>query len=250
MKTRTTLALCALLFGLAWASMSPSKVASIINELGIKGLGPLVQLSHASAAAAAAAAFAPAPMGAKVCGVVSAYTPATNVAGSLRIGGLTFAIAPVAALQGVAVGQDSCFNFCFDDQGRIIGQDGNASAGQGLPQVCGIVTKFSASVGGVNGAVTIGGANIRLVQGTYFGGQDQVAPGSNSCLIPFGFGDLAGAGSFFIQNSSPKQVRIPALVRGQTFDSQEDTFYLPEPTILTLDSNLASVFTVGQNTFG
>jgi hypothetical protein len=223
--------------------MSPSKVASTINQLGIKGLG---QLSYASAAAA----FAPAPMGARVCGVVSAYTPATAAAGSLKIGGLTFTIAPGAALKGVFAGQDSCFTFCFDDQGRISGQDGNVSAGQGLPQVCGIVTKFSASVGGVNGSVTIGGANIRLAQGTYFSGQDQVAPGSNSCLIPAGFGDLAGAGSFFIQNSSPKQVRVPALVRGQTFDSQEDTFYLPEPTILTLDSDQASVFTVGQNTFG
>ena len=41
-------------------------------------------------------------------------------------------------------------------------------------------------------------------------------------------------------------------MRGTTFgaDSQEESFYLPEPVILTLDSDQASVFAVGPNTFG
>ncbi len=78
----------------------------------------------------------------------------------------------------------------------------------------------------MNGTVTIGGAKLRLVQGTYLSGQERVAPGSNSCLIPVAVGDVASAGSFFFENTSPKQVRIPALVRGKTFgsDSQEDLF--------------------------
>jgi len=238
MKTRTALSVCVLVLCLAWLSFSSPEITSAINKL-----------SRASAATF----FAPAPMGARVCGVVSAYAPATaNAAGSLKIAGLTYAIAPGVALKGVAIGQDACFTFCFDDSGRIAGQDGNASVGQGYPQVCGIVTSFSASLGGISGAITIGGAKIRLVEGTYLTGQDQVAPGSNSCLIPVGVGGVASAGSFFLQNTSPKQVRIPALVRGATFgaDSQEDTFYLPEPTILTLDSDQASVFTVGPSTFG
>ncbi len=240
MKIRITLSVCALLLGLAWFNLPSSNGASTMSRLW--------QFSQASAAAL----FAPAPTGAKVCGVVSAYTPATTAAGSIKIGGLSFTIAPGASLKGVVVGQDSCFTFCFDDQGRIATQDGNATAGQGLPQVCGIVTNYSASLGGVYGAVTIGGAKLRLAQGTYFSGQDQVAPGSNSCLIPVGLGDGVGAGSFFMQNSSPKQIRIPAIVRGQTFgaDPQEDTFNLPVPVILTLDSDQASVFAVSQNTFG
>src|SRR5436305_5889508 len=97
MEIRTTLALCTLLLGLAWLSLSSSKVASTIS-----GLGRLGQLSRASAAAV----FAPAPMGARICGVVSAYAPATTAAGSLKIGSLTFTIAPGAALKGVVVGQD------------------------------------------------------------------------------------------------------------------------------------------------
>src|SRR5207244_4912434 len=121
----------------------------------ISGLGRLGQLSRASAAAV----FAPAPMGARICGVVSAYAPATTAVGSLKIGSLTFTIAPGAALKGVVVGQDSCFTFCFDDQGRIAGQDGNASAGQGFPQICGIVTNVSASGGGADGTVTIAVSN-------------------------------------------------------------------------------------------
>lgn len=240
MKLRITLFVCALVLSLAWLSLPSSN--------GTSTLGRMWQYSRASAAAI----FAPAPTGAKVCGVVSAYTPATTAAGSIKIGGLSFTIAPGASLKGVAVGQDSCFSFCFDDQGRIAGQDGNATAGQGLPQVCGIVTNYSASLGGIYGAVTIGGAKFRLAQGAYFSGQEQVAPGSNSCLIPTGSGDVVNSGSFFMQNTSPKQVRIPAIVRGKTFgsDSQEDTFNLPEPVILTLDSDQASVFSVGQNTFG
>lgn len=236
MKIRNRLALSALFFCLAWLGWSSSKIASVIIS---------------SSRASAAAAVAPAPMGARVCGLVSAYSPATGgAAGSIKIGGVSFAIAPGTGLTGLAVGQDVCMPFCFDGAGLISGQNGPATAGQGLAQICGIVTNFSASAGGVNGSVTIGGAKIRLPQGTYFAGQNQVAPGSNSCLFPIGVGDQVGASSFFIQNSSPKQIRIPSLVRGQTFDSQEDNFYLPEPTILTLDADNATVFPVNGSTFG
>src|SRR5204862_5122743 len=96
MKIRITLSVCALVLGLAWVSLPSSNGASTV--------GRLWQFSRASAAAL----FAPAPTGAKVCGVVSAYTPATTVAGSIKIGGLNFTIAPGASLKGVVVGQDSC----------------------------------------------------------------------------------------------------------------------------------------------
>lgn len=226
MKTRTTLALCALTLCLVWLGFSFSK---------------------------ATAAFTPAPTGAQVCGVISAYAPATaNAAGSLTIGSLTFAIAPGFSIKGVAVGQDRCFSFCFNASGQISGQTGDASAGQNVPKVCGIVTSFASAWGSSIGSVTIGGARIRIAAGIYLGGQDQVAPGSNSCLIPSGAGDLVGPNSFFILDSAPKQVRIPTTVHGRTFgpNSQDDIFNLPNPTILTLNSDLANVFAVGPQTFG
>ena len=198
-------------------------------------------------------AFAPPPNGARICGVVSSYVPAVgNAAGSIRIGGINYVIAPGAFVKGVVVGTDQCFSFCFDDSGRIARQDGDPTAGQNIPQVCGIVTSFSPSLGGVNGSVTIGGAKIRLAQAMAFPGQNQVAPGSNICLYTVAFNDVVNVGSYFFPNPSPKQVRIPQLVNGTTFGppSESDVFALPDPMILTLDSDQASVFTVGPQTFG
>ena len=200
-------------------------------------------------------AFAPLPTGAKVCGVVSGYLPATaTTAGSLSIGGLSYAIAPGTALKGVSAGSDQCFSFCFDGSGRINSQGGDPVVGQNLPQVCGIVTSFSPSLGGVTGSITIGGAKIRIAPGIKLPGQEQVAPGSNTCLFIAGGGasDLAGVGSIFYQNASPKQVHVAQVVHGTIFGTggQDDTFLLPEPMILSLDSDQANVFTVGPQTFG
>jgi len=191
--------------------------------------------------------------GAQVCGNVSAYLPATAFSsGLIKIGGLTYSISPGVSLNGVVVGADLCFAFCFDETGKIVSQSGAAAAGQNFPQICGVVTNFSGALGGSKGSVTIGGAKIGIYPGIYLGGQDQVSAGSNSCLIPVEFANLAGPGSFFTANTSTKQIRVPAIVHGRTFgpNSMEDTFWLPEPMVLSLDSNNASVFSLNQLSFG
>lgn len=198
-------------------------------------------------------AFAPSLGVARICGVVSSYVPSTKyTAGSIRIAGITYVIAPDVSLKGVVENSDQCFNFCFDNSGRIAGRDDTPTSGENIPQVCGIVTSFSPSLGGINGSITIGGAKLRLTQSMAFPGQSQVSPGSYTCLYTVAFNDVISFGSYFFQNPSPKQVRIPQLVNGTTFGfpSESDVFFLPDPMILTLDSDQASVFTVGQQTFG
>lgn len=230
MKLRTTLAVLALTLSLILLSLSSTKIGSLLTS---------------------SAAAAPLPTGAGICGTVSAYTPATgNSTGSIKIAGLTYVIARGATIPAVSVGQDRCFSFCFNGDGQITGGEG--FSGYNISLVCGIVTSFSKSIGGVAGSVNIGGAKVRIAPGTYLGGQDQVSPGSNTCLIPEAAGDLVGPNSFFMQSPSHKQVRIPALVHGRTFGTnpQDDSFNLPEPTILTLNSDQASVFQVGPQTFG
>lgn len=236
MKRRTQLLLLALACGLISLTLSGSGIISTVDKLVTK----------------VASAFAPSLGKAQICGKVESYVAAGGgSAGSIRIGGLTYVINAKATLNGVMLGADQCFSICFDNNGRITGGDAVA-AQQNSPQVCGIVTSFSPSLGGVSGSVTIGGAKIRLAPGMAFPGQNQVAPGSNTCLYTVAFGDVVGPGSYFFQNSSPKQVRVPQIVNGTTFgpNSQEDSFLLPEPMILTLDSDQASVFTVGTQTFG
>ncbi|MBP6822078.1 MAG: hypothetical protein KA368_11075 [Acidobacteria bacterium] len=237
MKRRTTLNLAVLACCLALLTAIPSGTITILQHLALR----------------AVYAFAPLPTGAKVCGVVYAYSPATsNSAGVIRIGNLSYAIAPGVALNGVSFGSDQCFAFCFDGSGQITGQTGTASGGQNLSQICGIVTSFSPSLGGVTGSITIGGAKIRIAPGIRLPGQDQVALGSNTCLVIAGFGSIADSGSMFYQSQSPKQVRVPQVVHGTVFgpNGEDDTFLLPEPMVLSLDSDQASVFTVGSQTFG
>ncbi len=237
MRRRTKLFLLVAACCLASLSLSASGIISAVDQLVTK----------------AASAFAPPPAGAKICGVVSSYVPTVGTTpGSIRIGGLTYVIAPGASLKGIVVGTDQCFSFCFDDNGQIAKQDGEPTAGQNFPRVCGIVTGFSTSLGGFSGSITIGGAKLRMVPGMAFPGQSQVAPGSNTCVYTVASGELIGPGSYFFQSSSPKQIRVPQLVNGFSFDtfSDSDLFQLPNPMILTLDSDQASVFSVGTQTFG
>lgn len=230
MKIRTTLVL-ALALVFTWLSLAPAKISSLFNS-------------------AIAASTSP-PKGAGICGVVSAYTPASvSATGSIRIAGLTYAIARGAVIPAVSVGQDRCFSFCFNEKGEITGGDG--FAGYNISLVCGLVTSFFKSAGGAAGSVNIGGARVSIAPGVYLGGQDLVSPGSNTCLIPDASAGVAGPYSYFIQSPSHKQVRIPTLVTGRTFgnSSQEDSFNFPDPTILTFDSDQVTVFPVNQQTFG
>ncbi len=237
MKTRISVLICALTICLIGLSVPRSTGFSLIHNL--------------TGSSAAFTSPATPPSGAQVCGSVSSYVPGTAGAkGSIRIGGINYAIAPNMALNGVAVGKDLCFSFCLDSNGLIVGQNGNPSAGPNYPQICGFVSNFSPSLGGVKGSITIGGVTMGIYPGISLSGQDQVSVGSNTCLVPVEFAGLAGPGSFFVQNTA--QIRVPTIVHGRTFgpNSQDDTFPLPDPTVLTLNSSQASVFNVNQQNFG
>lgn len=223
MKTQTTLSLCALALCLGLVAWFSADRVTATTSL---------------------------PKGAQVCGYVSEYTPATNAAaGSIKIGGLKYPIAPGVSLAGVSLGQTLCFSFCFDPDGRIAGQTGNSTSSN-QTQVCGLVTAFTPATGGTNGFVNIGGAKISIAQATFLAGQDKVSPGSNTCLYPVTAGELVVAGSNFAQASSPKQVRIPVVVNSLTMSGEEDLFRLKEPMILSLDNDQANVFAVNQTTYG
>lgn len=174
---------------------------------------------------------------ANVCGTVTEYIAATGTTpGALRIAGLRFNIAPGAVLSGVAPGQNLCFYFCMDNAGNITGQIGTSVAAA-VTQVCGFVTNFTPSLGSSNGAVTIGGAQLSLAQGTYFPGQERVYAGANVCLYPQVFGNQVLPGSAFV-SGAPAQVHVPTTVQGRTFSGQNDMFPLGQPFVLTLDPGL------------
>lgn len=227
MKMRTTLTTFLLALGAILAGLSVFPTSAFINSTG-----------SASAAGERAG----------LCGTVSAYTPATaSSEGFIRIAGLTYPIASGAAINGVALSQDRCYAVCFNSAGQIVG--GDSTTGYNVPMVCGQVTNFSKNTTGGSSSVTIGGARVRITPGLYLAGQDQVSPGVYSCLIPVASGEMASTGSYFIPTSFPKQVRIPALVHGGG-SFQNDIFALPEPMVLTFNSDNVFVFPVNQQTFG
>jgi hypothetical protein len=83
---------------IASLSLSASGIISAVDQLVTKTVS----------------AFAPPPNGARICGNVSSYVPAAgNAAGSIRIGGINYVIAPGALLKGLNVGLKPMRHFLF-----------------------------------------------------------------------------------------------------------------------------------------
>jgi hypothetical protein len=189
------------------------------------------------------AAQVPFTASAQICGLITDLR-----SNSITIAGLQYSIAPGTVLPGVAAGQNLCLSLCFNEDGQIIRLNSSAPA-TATPQVCGFVSAFAPPLGGVNGGVNIGGAQIRLLEGIFFQGQNLLTPGTNACLYPLAvFNNTVYPGSFFGLNNVARQVRVPTQVRGTLFSGAQDNFAIGEPTVLTLDS-LLNKFQANQNTF-
>lgn len=118
-----------------------------------------------------------------VCGTVSAYTPATLLtAGSITIGGQTFAIAKGAVLTGVAalLGSSFCLSAQLNASGQI--QSGTLSTNAGASiSVCGPVTAYVAATALTTGLLTIGGQALVLAPGATLSGAP-ISVGANLCV--------------------------------------------------------------------
>ncbi len=206
---------------------------------------------------ASATASGPTQGSSTVCGAVTAYKPATDTEpGSITIGGLTFAIAPRVALAGVSISANLCLNICVDAQGRIVGTSSLPGPTSGSNFVCGFVTNFSPSLGGVRGSITIGGVTFQIAAGLRLTGQELVAPGAFVCLFPVTSGGLLTHGTLITQPpSGPLQFSAAAIVNGRLFgtDGETDQFLLPSPAIFTVAPPTppgTTVFPVNTSTFG
>ncbi len=122
-----------------------------------------------------------------VCGVVSAYTPATALtAGSVTIGGQTIPIAAGTTLAGqnlLTIGNNVCLNGTLNGAGQVSsgGVTANASGGTTI-NVCGDVTNFTAATANAPGSITIGGQTFPIAAGTTLTGQNNIVLGSPYCL--------------------------------------------------------------------
>ena len=122
-----------------------------------------------------------------LCGVVSAYSPATaNQAGSVTIGGQTIPIAAGTTLVGnnlLTAGNNVCLNGQLNANGQLSNGTVTANAsGGGSVQLCGVLTAFQAATANAPGSITVGGQTFPIAAGTTLNGQDLLRLGSDVCL--------------------------------------------------------------------
>ncbi|MCW5853309.1 MAG: carboxypeptidase regulatory-like domain-containing protein [Anaerolineae bacterium] len=122
-----------------------------------------------------------------LCGVVTAYSPASaNQAGSVTIGGQTIPIAVGTTLVGNSL-LTTGNNVCLDGQLNANGQLSNGTvtanaSGGGSVQICGVLTAFQAATANAPGSITVGGQTFPIAAGTSLTGQDLLRLGSDVCL--------------------------------------------------------------------
>ena len=207
--------------------------------------------------ASAGSAVSTPPASSQVCGLITAFKPATgSETGSITIGGMSFTIAKGVSLPGVVAGANVCLNFCLDSAGRIAGVSSITISGN-PSSICGFVTAFSRSLGGVRGSITIGGTTFRILEGLQLPGQEQAMPGAYVCLTPVLSNGLLVFGTTINgTHQSSLQFTSPSIVNGTTGDGPTqgvDQFLLPQPTVFTINSPApdgTTVFTANAANFG
>jgi hypothetical protein len=126
-----------------------------------------------------------------VCGVLSAYTPATaGAAGSLTVNGSTYAIAPGTTVSGtLTTGSNICIQATTNAAGQITGGTitTNTSA---TVNVCGTVSAYTPATAGAVGSLTINGTTYPIAAGVTLTGASVITTGANVCLA----GTTNGAG--------------------------------------------------------
>ncbi|HEX6509620.1 MAG TPA: hypothetical protein VF221_18480 [Chloroflexota bacterium] len=125
-----------------------------------------------------------------VCGVVTAYTLATSTnAGSITIGGQSYAIAPGVTLTGSALLSSGpnptlCLQAGLGTSGQISSGSLSTSTvgGASTQNVCGAVTAYTPASSTAGGSITVGGNTFSILAGAVFVGAAQPAVGTSVCL--------------------------------------------------------------------
>jgi hypothetical protein len=118
-----------------------------------------------------------------VCGQVNSFKPATaTTAGTLRVNGVTYTIAPGTTLGGqsiVAPRPFMCFELTLNGDNQIIPP---SRVGGTAVTVCGTVKSFKAPFNDVDGSISIGSSSYVIANGTEISGKKLISVGSDMCL--------------------------------------------------------------------
>jgi hypothetical protein len=181
-----------------------------------------------------------------VCGVVSAYTAATLIPGSITIGGQTIPIAAGTNINGsglISVGANLCLNGTLNASGQLVPPSSVAVNASSSVNVCGVVTAFTPATASAPGSITIGGQTFSIAPGTTLGFSAQVGqvlcadftvtpgPGSGGSG---GGGQIVGGGSVPVG----REIIIPVAARVQ---GQGGAFWTTDLRIVNLGGSSASV---------
>ncbi len=141
-----------------------------------------------------------------VCGTVTAFNPATPIsAGSIRIDGTTYAIAPGTTITGqpvLSVGAPVCINFVFNGANQAVPP--SAVVGSTI-NVCGAINSFTPATAGSQGSLSIGGSTYAIAANTTIKNQQMILTGSNMCLTASldGQGRIANPSAVVVNVVSP-----------------------------------------------
>jgi hypothetical protein len=120
---------------------------------------------------------------AQVCGAINAFRPATTLgAGSLRINGTTYAIAPGVVIGGqslIGANQSLCLELILNNSGEIA--LGSTVTGA-QATVCGGVDSYTPSSFVSPGSITINGTSYAIAPDFTLAGASVIAKGANVCL--------------------------------------------------------------------
>ncbi|MFN0109055.1 MAG: hypothetical protein ACKVZH_09420 [Blastocatellia bacterium] len=189
------------------------------------------------------------------CGQVTSYLAATaNSEGSITIGGMSFTIVANVSLGNVVVGSSQCMSGLMNINGRLVAPSSVGDNQGNGTKVCGVVTQFKRSLGGVQGSITLGGVTLPIIQGVAIPGQDSIAIGSNVCISPLVLsnGLVVPGSAFSVGESACSQFSAPTLVHG-VINGEDESFILPRPLSFLVSSsntNGAASFIANQSSFG
>ncbi|MGH9800675.1 MAG: hypothetical protein ACRD82_09945, partial [Blastocatellia bacterium] len=189
------------------------------------------------------------------CGLVTNHLPATATStGAITIGGMSFTIGVGVSLGNVTVGSNQCMAGIININGRLVTPSSVGANLANETKVCGVVTQFRRSLGGVQGSITLGGVTLPILQGIALPGQDSIAIGANVCISPLVLinGQVAPGSVFSVGESACSQFSSPVVVHGSV-NGEDDNFLLPRPlSFLVSSSNTGGVssFNANPSSFG
>jgi uncharacterized repeat protein (TIGR01451 family) len=121
-----------------------------------------------------------------ICGVVTAYVPATTTApGSITIGGQTFPIAIGTAIGNATLitsGANLCLEGSLNGFGQVTTPSSVTANATTTLSVCGLVTAYTPATLTTAGSITIGGQTLPIAAGTTIDNASSILTGADLCL--------------------------------------------------------------------